>query len=73
MPQAGSPAGPGRPRLEGRDIAKEIEQIDETLGTTDERVKRTGSVAGRAQPSPQANNVSLSGERTRSGEPPRRG
>ena len=72
MPQAGSPAGPGRPRLEGRDIAKEDEQIDETLGTADERVKRTGSVASRSQPSPQASNASMPGERTRSGEPPRR-
>lgn len=73
MPNAGSPAGPGRPHLEGRDIAKEDEQVDETLGTADERVKRTGSVSSRSQPSPQVGNEPLPGEPTRSGQPPDRG
>lgn len=73
MPHAGSPAGPGRPRLEGRDAAKHGEQVDETLGTADERVKRTGNLSSRSQPSPQVGNEPLPGEPTRSGEPPQRG
>ncbi|PPE71059.1 hypothetical protein IS481_16820 [Caldimonas thermodepolymerans] len=61
MPNASRPAGPGRPRVERRDLVREGEQILETLNPARGQVKRTGSAASRVRPSPQVGNDPVPG------------
>jgi hypothetical protein len=42
MPNAKSPAGPGRPQAERRDAAAEAEELDELAGEVDEQGRAAG-------------------------------
>ena len=42
MPNAKSPAGPGRPQAERRDAAREAESLDELAGDVDEQGQAAG-------------------------------
>lgn len=42
MPNANAPAGPGRPKAERRDAAREAESLDELAGDVDDQGQAAG-------------------------------